>query len=369
MELIRQPVFLLLMTVSSCFSVFLAAVPYFGFGEDSKLVKDSALATMLLAGLFGAVLSASASVAHEIRSGTALAVMAKPVSRLQFLIAKYFGVAGALTLLTYANLLGALLASRMAFDAYGEVDTRSLLIFFSAVGFGYALGGFTNFFLRRPFVADAVFFVVGMITMAFVIIAFLTDAEQVMLRETVTVDWRLVPAAVLILFALWILAGIALACSTRLEIIPTLAVCSAFFLMGLMSDYLVGRRATPAWYTFDAKAQVRDARWDSEQIALLIETVEKHDSNQDGRLEPIEQKEVSQEEEDRMLAAGLGSVWWASVLYTVLPNWQLFWLADALENEKKIPWPYVGQAFGYVLGYLGATLSVALVLFQDRELT
>ena len=139
--------------------------------------------------------------------------------------------------------------------------------------------------------------------------------------------------------------------------------------MGLMSDYLVGRRATPAWYTFDAKAQVRDARWDSEQIALLIETVEKHDSNQDGRLEPIEQKEVSQEEEDRMLAAGLGSVWWASVLYTVLPNWQLFWLADALENEKKIPWPYVGQAFGYVLGYLGATLSVALVLFQDRELT
>ena len=73
MELIRQPVFLLMMTVSSGFAIFLACVPYFGFGDDPKLVKDSVLAMMLLAGLFGAVLSASASVAHEIRSGTALA--------------------------------------------------------------------------------------------------------------------------------------------------------------------------------------------------------------------------------------------------------------------------------------------------------
>src|SRR2546427_5914943 len=70
MELVRQPVFLLLMTCSALFNVFLAAVPYFGFGDDPKLVKDSTLAVMLVSGLFGAVLNASASVAHEIRSGT-----------------------------------------------------------------------------------------------------------------------------------------------------------------------------------------------------------------------------------------------------------------------------------------------------------
>src|SRR5512140_2192910 len=107
LELVRQPVFLLLMTFSAGFSVFLACVPYFGFGEDPKLVKDSTLAVMLMSGLFGAVLSASASVAHEIRSGTALAVLAKPVGRAQFLLAKYFGLAGALLLLTYSNLLSA----------------------------------------------------------------------------------------------------------------------------------------------------------------------------------------------------------------------------------------------------------------------
>ncbi len=40
MELVRQPIYLILMTVSAGFSVFLAAVPYFGFGDDPKLVKD-----------------------------------------------------------------------------------------------------------------------------------------------------------------------------------------------------------------------------------------------------------------------------------------------------------------------------------------
>src|SRR5437867_11041687 len=104
MELIRQPVFLLLMTSSAVFVVYLASLPYFGFGDDPKLVKDSVLAVMLLVGLLGAVLCASNSLAREIHAGTALAVLAKPVGRAQFLLAKYFGLAGALGVLSYVNL-------------------------------------------------------------------------------------------------------------------------------------------------------------------------------------------------------------------------------------------------------------------------
>src|SRR6195256_6024089 len=117
MELVRQPVFLLLMTASSVFEIFLATPYYFAFGDEPKLVKNSVLAVMLLAGLFGAVLSASASLAREIRSGTALAVLSKPVGRTQFLLAKYAGLLLALTLLTYVTVVGVVLASRMAFDA------------------------------------------------------------------------------------------------------------------------------------------------------------------------------------------------------------------------------------------------------------
>ena len=126
MELVRQPVFLLLMTSSAVFEIFLATPYYFAFGDEPKLVKNSTLAVMLLAGLLGAVLSASASLAREIRTGTALAVLSKPVGRAQFLLAKYAGLVVALAVLTYVNLVAALLASRMAFDAYGSTDLFAL---------------------------------------------------------------------------------------------------------------------------------------------------------------------------------------------------------------------------------------------------
>lgn len=308
MELVRQPVFLLLMTATAMFEIFLATPYYFAFGDEPKLVKNSVLAVMLLAGLFGAVLSASASLAREIRAGTALAVLSKPVGRAQFLLAKYAGLVGALSLLTYVNLVAALVASRMAFDAYGSTDLAAVGIFSAGVALAYLLGGFSNFFLRRPFVSDAVFALVLMATLAAFVIVSFTQQKQSM-SEMAQVDWRMVPAAILILFALWILAALALACSTRLDMIPTLAICSAFFLVGLMSDYLFGR--------------------------------------------PAER-----------------GVWWGTVLYTIIPNWQNFWLADALETGKNtFQWSYVAKAFAYVVGYVGAALAVAVAMFEDRELS
>src|SRR5215468_4307773 len=192
MELVRQPVFLLLMTSSVVFEIFLATPFYFGFGDEPKLVKNSTLAVMLLAGLLGAVLSASASLAREIRTGTALAVLSKPIGRAQFLLAKYLGLVAALTLLTYVNMLGVLLASRMAFDAYGSTDMFALGIFVLALVLAYLLGGFSNFFLRRPFVSDAVFSLLLTVTVAFVVISFFDKSGKPQSFAS-GVDWRLVP--------------------------------------------------------------------------------------------------------------------------------------------------------------------------------
>jgi ABC-type transport system involved in multi-copper enzyme maturation permease subunit len=308
MELIRQPVFLLLMTASVLFELFLAVPYYFAFGDEPKLVQNSTLAVMLLSGLLGAVLSASASLAREIRTGTALAVLSKPVGRAQFFLAKYAGLAAALTMLSFVNLIGVLLASWMSFDAYGKTDLPALGIFAAGVVVAYALAGFSNFFLRRPFVSDAVLALVVTTTLAAFLIFRFTRQMQTIGVEA-HVDWRLVPAGILILFALWILAALAIACSTRLDTIPTLAVCSAFFLIGLMSDYFFGTRA---------------------------------------------------EAGER----------WASALYTVIPNWQLFWFADALDMGKStFQWGYVGKAFAYVVAYAGAALAVGTALFEERELS
>ncbi|HEY1717477.1 MAG TPA: hypothetical protein VGH42_04185 [Verrucomicrobiae bacterium] len=308
MELIRQPVFLLLMTGSVLFEIFLAVPYYFAFGDEPKLVENSVLAVMLLSGLFGAVLSASSSLAREIRSGTALAVLSKPVGRAQFLLAKFTGLAAALTVLTYVNMIGVLLASRMAFDAYGKTDMGALGIFGGGILLAYLLAGFSNFFLRRPFVSDAVFAMLIFTTLAtFFVFQFTRQMES--LGTVAVVNWNLLPAGILILFALWILAAVALACSTRFDTIPTLAICSAIFLVGLMSDYFFGIRA------------------------------------QAGN-------------------------WWASALYSIIPNWQLFWLADAIETGKNtFQWDYVGKALAYAVCYAGAALAVGTALFEERELS
>ena len=44
------------------------------------------------------------------------------------------------------------------------------------------------------------------------------------------------------------------------------------------------------------------------------------------------------------------------------------WLADILSTKELIPVKYLGQAFGYLIGYVGATLMVALWLFEVGEL-
>ena len=190
MELVRQPIFLLLMTGSVLFEIFLAVPYYFAFGDEPKLVENSALAVMLLSGLFGAVLSASSSLAREIRSGTALAVLSKPVGRAQFLLAKFAGLAGALTVLTYVNMIGVLLASRMAFDAYGKTDLPAIGIFGGGILLAYALAGFSNFFLRRPFVSDAVFAMLVFTTLAaFLVFQFTQQMES--MGTVATVNWNL----------------------------------------------------------------------------------------------------------------------------------------------------------------------------------
>jgi len=309
MEVAQQPIYLLLMAGSCFFCVFLSVVPYFGFGDDIQMVKTSTLAVMLVTGLFGAVLCASSSVAREIRTGTALAVLSKPVGRARFLLGKYAGLSGALALLVFANLVACLLASRMAYDAYGSADTFSFALYcLGGLLAAFVVGGFLNYFLQLRFVITTVIAMVILTTAMSAIIFMSEPATTGASADPRLVDWRLISASVLILFAVLILTALALACSTRLELMPTLAVCSGVLFLGLMSDWL-----------------------------FL------------GRVD--------------------GGSWWASILYTVTPNWQNFWLADVLEREGAIPTRYIGQAFGYLVGYVGATLSVALWLFEDRELT
>lgn len=292
MELIRQPVFLLLFTLAPLVCVGLALPSYFGFGgtttgpvnADLETVKDGALMVTFLSGLAAAVLCATASISREIETGTALAVLSKPVGRVHFLLGKYLGIIAALSVGAYLNLIGVLLASRMAHDAYVNYDIVGTITLLIVIGLAYLAGGLVNYLLQKSFVPNTVLFLVVAMTVGFLIICaqdktvayyYIDDSAGIkasfweIWKWTDTggyyppkevggtpeildkmpedklfwkdVDFGLVPLSVLTLFALWTIAAVAVACSTRLTWMPTMIICIGVFMAGMMSDYLLGK--------------------------------------------------------------------------------------------------------------------------------
>jgi len=99
-EGLRQPMFWLLLGAACFMMVVSPFVPYFTFGEDVKMVKELCYAfAMLFPALFGVVV-ASISVHEEIEGRTAVTLMSKPLSRRQFLLGKFLGIAGAAMAMT-----------------------------------------------------------------------------------------------------------------------------------------------------------------------------------------------------------------------------------------------------------------------------
>jgi hypothetical protein len=105
----------------------------------------------------------------------------------------------------------------------------------------------------------------------------------------------------------------------------TVAVTLGIFMIGMLSDWLFGR---------PAKA--------------LAEIVQRDGS---GALSASEH------------------VWLfaSKALHTVVPNFQMFWLSDALTQKSHIPASYMLTLVIYGLLLIVATLAIAVALFQRRE--
>jgi hypothetical protein len=55
------------------------------------------------------------------------------------------------------------------------------------------------------------------------------------------------------------------------------------------------------------------------------------------------------------------------ICYSILPNFQVMWLADGLTQGHAIPPGHVAMTVIYGLAYIVVALSVGVVLFQRRE--
>ena len=54
---------------------------------------------------------------------------------------------------------------------------------------------------------------------------------------------------------------------------------------------------------------------------------------------------------------------------TVIPNFQVLWLTDALTQENVIPTRYLVRTTSYGFLYIVAAISMGIVLFQRKEVS
>jgi len=303
LETLRQPVTLLLLLALILAAVFLPMITSHTLGETDRVIADAMLALHLLIGMLLGGFAACHSLSGEIRRGTAATVLVKPVGRAVFFLGKFAGIAGVLAGFSLTATAAGLIARRAVIEPY-TVDLWAALPLLLGLAAAFALAGAINFFTRRPFVSDAVRLVVLFALLAFTVTGFVSSEGR---GQTFGAgySWSFAAASLLVGMAALTLSALALTLASRLDAVPTVSICAVIVLIGMMSDYLLGRHAA---------------------VSRL-----------------------------------------AALLYAIVPNWQHFWLADALHLEEPIPAAYLGAAAAYAGLYLLGVLGLGIVFFRHTE--
>ncbi|HEX3598563.1 MAG TPA: ABC transporter permease [Lacipirellulaceae bacterium] len=257
-EAIAQPLYILALVIGACLLLFYIYIPYNTFGEDVKMYKDSSLMTIMVLAILVAVWTASVSVADEIEGRTALTLLSKPISRREFVLGKFMGI-------VWANFL--------------------------------------------------MFVILGAWMLILVSYKVVYDSRETSNPEP---SWQLcnaemigiVPGLVLSFMETVVLTAISVAISTRLPMLPNLAICGSIYALGHLGPL-------------------------------------------------IAQSSVGQNE----FVAFFGQL-----IALVLPVLDHFNIQAAVAGGVRVPPDYLAWAGLYCVLYSAVAMLLALILFEDRDL-
>ena len=299
-ESLREPVYALMLLAALILIAHYPSMSIFVFSEQLKLVVDSSMATGLLFGLVIAVLCASNTVAREMRNGTVLLLLSKPVARWSFVLGKILGITAAATLFTLLCNLGCVISVFVATDQF-RFELPLYFGFLGVVAAGAAVGMFANFWRGSSFPEICSYALAVLVTVFAVVLLFVRPAPSIVIAD-------LLKALLLVNFAVAAMATIAVVAATRLDVVPNLCVCTAIFFLGMLSNFLFQRKTG---------------------------------------LEALD--------------------WVLGLLYSICPNWQFFWLVDAVAVNKPIPVSYVLMTALYTALYIVLASLWAVAIFSGKE--
>lgn len=310
-EVIRQPVYAILLAMGLALIAFSPAITMFTMAEDEKMMIDMGLATMLMLGVVMAVLGASQVISREIESETAGAVLSKPVGRLTFVVGKFIGVSMATfqtSLLLGIMLLTAVRMGVPSSESF-KMDYPALLAELVPALAAIGLGLYANYFYRWNFTSTTMVLAVPFYCIAFLVLLVVGPKWNLELIPQIFAQrhaGQLAMAVLLVALGVWVLSAVAVAASTRLNVVMSAIVCLTVFFTGMVSQFLFGQYA------------------------------------------------------------GHSVIAWTA--QRLVPNLEVFWVGDQLMQEAPfVPPTYVVMAGAYAVAFTGAMVVLAAFLFERRE--
>ena len=300
-ECVREPIFFLLLLVGLVLICILPMFSMFVFREQVKLVVDSSMATTMVLGLIVAALCSSHTITREMRNGTVLLLLSKPVPRYTFITAKIVGVTMALTVFTFSMIAASFVAVMIAKDQF-RLDFGAMAFYYGVLAVCALTAAVLNYLKGISFPSAITFLTAAALPIYAVLIYLVQGAPD---DEGFIPPLQFITALSLLFPAVWLMGAISAALATRCGIVTNLTSCSILFFLGLISKYV-------------------STHW-------------------------------------------LGGGFSGDLFSAILPNWQYFWMADALAAHTQIPLRYLGWALVYSIIYGGFWAVWAMALFNDRE--
>ena len=307
LEGVRQPVYAVILAGAT---VLIAISPYitmFTLNDSPRLMKDMGLATIMLAGMLLAAFSASKVISEEIENRTVLTVVSKPVGRTVFIFGKFIGVLLGIAIGVYVlSLVFILTITGGALEA----DIEQALNLWVVIAIFGALFVSVCYGVYSNFFHDRSFpsrtLAAAVPLLTLAFLLFLFfDPRE--FGKGVFLDRQMIYACIMILWSVLIMASLAVAVSTRLSVVVNVSICSGMFILGLLSDYLFGRF----------------------QDAILV----------------------------------------AKVVYRLIPNLQVFWVRELIAANLDVPMSHVAISGMYAMFHLAAFLLLAMILFEERQVS
>lgn len=398
---------------------------------DDKLMLEISLATVFVCGMLLAAFLATAVLSREIENKTVLTVVSKPVGRPTVVLGKYVGVAAAIFIAVFTMLLFLQMGLRhgVLSTAADDVDQPVIVFSAAAVLLSIGIGIWCNYFYGWAFTQTASLLLCPFMVLAVGMVFLISKKWEFRDLHDLFIDFKpqIAMASVCVLISHLVLTAVATAASARLGQVMTIVVCCGVFFGGLVSNHFIGRHAVQnrliarireakpaelpeAAFTrngdrylikFEEPPRVRIQSGDpfyygpntsglglanigeAPDVASLPER-ERLTNRQVSPGVIFTQADSSSATVQRIGADGRAAsrpprdgdfvfltptkVNWAALgAWGVIPNVQSFWLVDAVTQNQRIPLSHLGLVALYGLAQIGACLSLAVVLFQKRE--